>query len=56
MQMVEDIEERILGLCLACELLNIINNQNIYTLIEIDEIIEVVCSDRISILNLEQVR
>ena len=37
--MIEDMEKRIQCLCLACPILNIINDQHIDRLIEIDEII-----------------
>lgn len=52
--MIENMEEGILCLGYTCKLLYIVNDKNIYSLIESNEIIEVICSYRVSVLHLEQ--
>ena len=54
-QVVEDVEECILSLRYTGKFLNVINNQHVDGLIETDEIIEMVRSDRIGVLYLKEV-
>ena len=55
MQVIEDMEESKLCLLQRCELLNIIDDEDIDVLIEIDEVVDGVLTHTVGILNLEQV-
>src|SRR3712207_5266019 len=52
-QMIEDVEERILSFSNARKFLNVINDQNVDCLVEIDEIISRIVSYRIGVLYLK---
>ena len=52
--MIEDMEESQLGLLHGCKLLNVINNQNVYCLIEANEVINLVLEYTVGVLNLKQ--
>ena len=52
--MVKDMEKRVLRLSLSGKFLHIVQDQYVYTLVEIDEIIRVVRTYGIRILDLEQ--
>jgi len=52
--MVKDVEECVLGFGYSGEFLNIINNQNVYGLIKTNEIIEMIGTNRVSVLHLKQ--
>lgn len=54
-QVVEDVEERVLCLGNPCKFLNIINNQHVNGLVEIDEVVGRIVTYRIGVLYLEQV-
>ena len=53
MQMIEDVEERVLRFGNACKFLDIVNNQNVDCLVEVDEVVGCVVAYGIGILYLE---
>ena len=54
--MIENMEESILGSSFSCQLVNIIQNQHVYQLIKVQEIIDLVLTHSFSELRLEHVR
>ena len=54
MQVIEDVEESLLG-GFGYELLDIIDDKHINTLIESDEVVDGVAADGVGVLHLEQV-
>jgi hypothetical protein len=53
MEMIENVEESILGLLLPCKLMNVINDEHVNHLVEVEEIILVIVPDRFDKLRLE---
>ena len=53
MQMVENVEECVLCACLSCQLVDVIDEQDVNTLIEIDEVIDLAFGHSRGVLALE---
>ena len=53
MQMIEDVEERVLRFGNACKFLDIVNNQNVDCLVEVDEVVGRIVTYRVGVLYLE---
>ena len=54
-QVVENVEERVLGLCQAGKFLHVIYDEHVYRLVEVDEVVHRVFPHGVRVLHLEQV-